>query len=190
MDIYGYVYLTINLLNGKRYVGQTIQWSSLNIDYLGSGKLILKAIQKFGKENFKIQLLEYVFEQEGVNPSSKRVIKSQKILNERESYWIEKLKTKKDYNLKLGQGSYGKMPEETKERIGKGNKGNKSWNKGRISGPRSEDTKRKISEGMRGRVVSEETREKIRQGNLGWKHTSEAKEKIRQAVLKRYGDIA
>ena len=48
-NVYGYIYLTTNLINGKRYVGQTTINKSLNKNYLGSGNLIVQAIQKYGK---------------------------------------------------------------------------------------------------------------------------------------------
>ena len=44
--------------------------------------------------------------------------------------------------------------------------------------PHSEETKRKISESNKGRVVSSETREKIKLANLGKKRTEETKRKI------------
>src|ERR1035437_3564453 len=43
------VYKTINLVNGKIYIGQD---SHNNPKYLGSGDLIKLAIKKYGKENF------------------------------------------------------------------------------------------------------------------------------------------
>ena len=47
------VYLITNLINGKRYIGMD---SKNNPQYLGSGTLILKAIKKYGKENFKKEI--------------------------------------------------------------------------------------------------------------------------------------
>ena len=51
-----FVYLTICLVNGKSYVGK-YEGSELH-NYLGSGKLLRKAIQKYGKENFTRIILE------------------------------------------------------------------------------------------------------------------------------------
>jgi len=45
------VYKTINLVNGKIYVGLHVT-DKLDDDYLGSGKLIQAAIKKYGRENF------------------------------------------------------------------------------------------------------------------------------------------
>jgi group I intron endonuclease len=45
----GIIYLTINQVNGKVYIGQTGVDSS---SYIGSGKAMLKGIKKYGKSNF------------------------------------------------------------------------------------------------------------------------------------------
>ena len=48
------VYKTTNLINGKIYVGSD---KNNNPKYLGSGKLLKQAIQKYGRENFKKEIL-------------------------------------------------------------------------------------------------------------------------------------
>lgn len=53
---YYYIYLTTNLINGKQYIGQ--HKGKLKDSYFGSGKNILKAINKYGKENFSKDILQ------------------------------------------------------------------------------------------------------------------------------------
>jgi hypothetical protein len=48
------IYKTTNLTNGKIYVGKD---RNNDPNYLGSGTLILRAIKKHGRKNFKKQLL-------------------------------------------------------------------------------------------------------------------------------------
>ena len=56
--MYGYIYITTNLINGKRYIGQKKSDRFLGNKYLGSGKILQEAVRKNGKENFKVDLLE------------------------------------------------------------------------------------------------------------------------------------
>lgn len=73
--MYGYVYLTTNLINNKLYIGQH-RYSKPVIDrsYLGSGYVLRNAIKKYGKENFKCEILEF--------------IETKQDANEREKFWI------------------------------------------------------------------------------------------------------
>jgi group I intron endonuclease len=80
------IYKTINLINGKIYIGQ--HYTSVDDGYLGSGKYLLNAINKYGKENFKREILEFV------NIDN---------VNEREIYWIaETSATIFGYNILSG----------------------------------------------------------------------------------------
>lgn len=65
------VYMTINLINGKRYIGAD---TKNNPNYIGSGTLLIKAVKKYGKSNFRKVILEEV--------------SNQKELRDREIYWV------------------------------------------------------------------------------------------------------
>lgn len=86
------VYLTINLINNKKYIGID---SKNNPAYLGSGKILKQAIEKYGAENFEKIILEEC--------------DNRKDLLERERYWIElfnAVESKDFYNLLKGGLGY------------------------------------------------------------------------------------
>ena len=58
--IVGVIYLITNLLNGKKYVGQTIQRLNIRMNHhrRGGDLYIDRAIRKYGRENFKVEVLE------------------------------------------------------------------------------------------------------------------------------------
>lgn len=54
-----YVYETTNNINGKKYIGKRRCKCSIENDfYMGSGKLIKKALNKYGRENFSKKILK------------------------------------------------------------------------------------------------------------------------------------
>lgn len=97
-----YIYLTTNLLTGKKYIGQH-RTTEENDNYLGSGKILKEAIAKYGKSNFKKEILEYCADDE---------------LNEKECYYIQKynaLESDEFYNLTEGGQTGVGFKEYTEE---------------------------------------------------------------------------
>lgn len=72
-----FVYETTNLINGRKYVGK--HSTDLPIDednYLGSGRVLMKAINKYGKNNFKREILGVYDTEEEAYEAEKIIIAS------------------------------------------------------------------------------------------------------------------
>ena len=64
---FNYVYVTTNTINNKQYVGSHCT-DNIDDNYIGSGRIFLKAVKKYGKENFKREILkEFVSSDEARN---------------------------------------------------------------------------------------------------------------------------
>ena len=86
---YHYIYKTTNLKNGKYYLGMH-NTDNLEDGYMGSGKRLKRSLNKYGKENFKIEILEFL-------PDRKTLVEREKeIINE------EILKDSLSLNIKVG----------------------------------------------------------------------------------------
>ena len=149
--MYGYIYKTTNLVNGKIYIGQhkSTQFDKL---YCGSGSLFLKALEKYGRDSFTCEMLE--------------ACNSFEELNEREKYYIslyDSMNKTLGYNLtEGGQGISGyKHDFKSKRKISVNNA--KYWSgkklssvtidklsKSHIGKQQSIETRLKRSEALRG----------------------------------------
>jgi|19_taG_2_1085344.scaffolds.fasta_scaffold59829_2 hypothetical protein len=178
------IYKTTNKINGKFYIGQQVGDDE---KYIGSGKLIKYAIEKYGKESFTKEILEECATRDE--------------MNEKEIYWIDKLKSLTPNGYNIHPGGYGGRNEHAIAAIKK-NKGkswkethspdayqrrmvsikkhsktnadrfrkyiqeNGPWNKGKTgykTQPCSDETKQKIGKGNMGKTVTKETRTQIRE---------------------------
>ena len=175
------IYKTTNLINGKIYVGQD---SHNNPNYLGSGVYICKSIKKYGKENFKKEILWEC--------------NSKEELNEKEIYWIKTLNSKSPNGYNLANGGYDHgnwVPsEETLKRMSDSHKGKKQSKeniekrvKANTGKKRTEETKKKIKESklgeknpMFGKTQTVEHIQKKIKSRDGYVHSKETKEKMKK----------
>ena len=84
---YGFIYITTNLINNKKYIGQKkldngSRWKS----YLGSGVHLQKAIKKYGKENFKREIIDYANSLEELNVLERYYIEKYNAVESKEFY--------------------------------------------------------------------------------------------------------
>lgn len=129
---YNCIYMYINKVNGKRYVGQAVDFNKRHKRHVREHKQVIdRAIDKYGEENFEIIILkENLTEEE---------------MNYWEDYYIESLglyaKDGKGYNIAkggIGGNTYvGKTEEEMIE------------------------IRKKLSESHKEKQLSEETKQKI-----------------------------
>ena len=106
-DPYGFIYITTNLVNGKRYLGQRSFYNGWD-NYLGSGLAFKNALDMYGKENFKRNVIHICYSEEELNEVEYEL-----------SVLFNVVESKDWYNLVLGGGtSRGWHPsEETKMKI-------------------------------------------------------------------------
>ena len=143
----GYIYLTTCLVNGKKYIGQSINQKDINT-YLGSGIAFKCALKKYGKDMFVKTIL--------VNDVS-----CLNELNKLERDFIQKYDclSPNGYNLDLGGTNKGRMSDETKVKMIKSKTGKKHTPKQREVNIKchtglklSNETKKKIGDANRGRT--------------------------------------
>ena len=87
--MYGYIYLTTNLVNGMIYVGQH-KSKEFTEKYFGSGINIKRAIKKYGKDNFSVKLLEWCETQNDADCKERYLLKKYNLPNSNIGYNITK----------------------------------------------------------------------------------------------------
>lgn len=71
--MYGYIYETTNLINGMKYIGQH-KSDVFDPSYLGSGVRLNKAINKYGRNNFTVELITWKDTKEELDWEEKKCI--------------------------------------------------------------------------------------------------------------------
>lgn len=178
----GWIYLIKNKVNGKCYVGQTIQKSVKNrwkAHRHSSDTIIARAFAKYGIINFEFSVISEI-------PNDQ--------LDEREISEIRERNTisPNGYNLEDG-GNLGKIVHQSSRVMMREAKlGEKNFNFGK---PRTEETKSKIALAHKGLTHTEETKALISLNKKGKQigennpffnktHTPETKAKLGTAVDK------
>lgn len=100
---YHFIYKTTNLINEKYYIGKH-STNNLEDGYLGSGTYLRRSIRKYGKENFKREVLEFCETYEKLGEREKELITLNEIVG------------KQCMNLKPG-GLGGLNNEEHKQKF-------------------------------------------------------------------------
>lgn len=150
---YYFIYETTNNTNGKKYIGQHTT-SNIDDGYLGSGKILKQAIDKYGKDNFSRKILAYANDEDE--------------LNELEKYYISKYNaTESNEYYNIAEGGYGNP------RAGMNEEQLNEWKRNQIEAQKGKHEGENNS--MYGKKHTEETRNKIREAHKGQKHTEEWK---------------
>ena len=126
---YHFIYKTTNLLSGRYYIGMH-STDDLNDGYLGSGTYLKRSINKHGKENHSIEILEFLNSREEL------------AAREREIVSLQEIAKKECMNLKVGGdgGIDSAMRRQSKEKRDWLRENSPEWNT---------EVSRKVSEGLK-----------------------------------------
>jgi group I intron endonuclease len=165
--MYGYIYLTTNLITGKKYIGKH-RSTTFEPSYLGSGKYLKNTISKYGRENFTCEILEWC--------------ETLRDLNDCEIKWISQLNAvecETFYNLAPGgEGHTAPHSMETRKQMSDIKKGKAPGNKGKTL---SDTTREKMRQAKLGHTISEETRRKMSEAKIGKQQTEAHIQKLSEA---------
>ena len=139
-----YTYMVTNKINGKVYVGSH-SWDGEGLDpnYYGSGTAITRAVKKYGKENFQVEVLYFYDTVEECRADEERILTEYDVKNCPHSYNIKNASigwTSEDMKGK-NNPMYGKhLSAEHRQKMSQAKKGI----------PKSEEHKKKISQAIKG----------------------------------------
>ena len=196
-----FIYMTTNLITGEKYIGK--HYGTEDDSYLGSGKILQRAILKYGKENFKRDILYISKNSEENNLKEKEFIKKFNAIEDRTFYNIaeggdggdifhilpieqqEQLKEKARLRCSgSGNPMYGKHhSEKTKDKL---RQIDKSYTKSQEYRDNMSKIKSGEGNGMYGKQHSEESKQKMSESKKGKKF---GKENSNAKGISAYKDI-
>ena len=155
MKTTGCVYCITNTVNGKKYIGQTIQEPEKRIRRHFTTKqrsYLSRAVREYGKSAFLYEIVEDNIPHEH--------------LAARERYWVAHLDTMSPngYNLTSGGERVKIVSANTRKKLSDALKGEKNPNYGKI---RSHEHRRRLSEANTGKTHTPESRRKISESKKG-----------------------
>lgn len=196
-----FLYKTTCVITNKFYYGMH-STNNFNDGYLGSGKLLIRSLKKYGKDNHIIEVIRFCETREQLKIEERELINETVINNPL------------CMNLKVGGEGGGVKgivrSEETKKKISEGNKGksksiesilkrrekmrNYTHSKetkdkmsktrtGKKMPPFSEDHKKRLSEARKQRVITDKTRRKISESISKRLNDPEYKRKLSEKML-------
>lgn len=106
-----FIYQTTNLINGKIYIGQH-STKKINDGYLGSGYRLKQAIKKYGRKNFKREILHFCQSHEELNDLERFIVDAKFVTDE------------SNYNRAIGGDGGFSHHLESKQKISDAGKAN------------------------------------------------------------------
>jgi group I intron endonuclease len=203
-----FIYKTTNDINGKIYIGKACSKNTMKDSYLGSGVALKKAMKKYGRANFKREIIEFCKTSDEAKELEKLYVSIYKEIYKGRFYNIAdggggRGSFRHDFKTKLGisKSLMGRvLSEEHVRNMSESLKGRQSWNKGmkmseefkkicsmsHVDKPLKASHRRAISDGQKGRVFSKETRDKISVSKMGRVIPEETKRKISESLKAKY----
>jgi group I intron endonuclease len=182
-NIYHTIYETKNPINGKIYRGKHSTTNPYD-EYLGSGTMLKKAFLKYGKENFKKEVL-YIFESEQDAFNMERILVDAEFVSREDTY-----------NLTVGGDGFSSgIDNPCYGRTGESHP--------MFGGTHTDEARKKISNSNTGLQRSNETKARLSDSKTGEKnpmfgktgesapmfgktHTDAIKDKLRKLAAQRF----
>lgn len=192
---YGFIYITVNNLTGKKYVGLHTRWDK---NYLGSGNYLKNAIKRYGKKHFTRYIIDTAESyDELINLECYYIT---------EAFGVDCAKSKEWYNitsgLQRGGDTWAGMTEEDRraraKKVSEANKGRKATEEMKEANRKRaieyfslESNRKKVSEATKKAMQDPEVRNKISKAKLGKKLSiTEERQKRLVELGKQLGKVS